>query len=751
MSCNSDVLNESNCGLYPLIVDEEFGIREVRLLRGLSDYINQVDLNSTREDIINLFAKNSSYARLIRDYFTVKFNPDLDPDIRQDRVEQLAEDLESYIQGIESNRLFNLTFRVVKSIVRTNYFFDRGSIAFKFCVKNFSHLLKGLQPNHEMFVSNSEFSGLHLRMSLVSRGGLRWSDRHEDYREEIKSLMITQEGKNSIIIPSGGKGGFVIHKERKDITPELFKSIYSKFIYNLLDLVDNKKKGLVVDNPAMVKYDGDDPYFVVAADKGTSAMSDVANQIAIAKNFWLKDAFASGGSNGYSHKDLGITAKGAFKTLERFFLEKGVDFYKESVSVVGIGSMNGDVFGNGMLLSEHFKLLGAISHREIFVDPNPDPQQSFQERKRLFNSSRGGWSNYNSQRISRGGGVFRRDADSIEITPEMRKVFNIKEKTLSGNELVKALLKSKVDILFNGGVGTYVKASSETHQEVGDVSNDSVRVDAKDLQAFSVCEGGNLGFTKKGRIEYSNGGGLINLDAIDNSAGVNISDREVNLKILLSTLKVPEDKRSILLKNVTSSVVDTVLASNFSQALGISIDEIRAGGTKSAFTKALHILEENLPQFKREYFAIPEDDNFVFDRPILATMFSYAKIFLKEKIEDSRLVEKFSYQEYLMGYFPEEIVEQFGFEILNHPLKNQIIATVVADRVINYQGLTFINFYQELGENRFIQKIDEYLAIEDFIEANIVRKDIGNLDYNSLIEFDKKILTIGSHIDNIMK
>jgi glutamate dehydrogenase len=563
--------------------------------------------------------------------------------------------------------------------------------------------------------------------------------------------MITQEGKNSIIIPSGGKGGFVIHKERKDITPELFKSIYSKFIYNLLDLVDNKKKNQVIENPLMVKYDGDDTYFVVAADKGTSAMSDVANSIAVSRNFWLKDAFASGGSNGYSHKDLGITAKGAFRTLERFFLEKGVNFYKESVSVVGIGSMNGDVFGNGMLLSEHFKLLGAVSHREIFVDPNPDPQQSYQERKRLFSSSRGGWGNYNSQRISRGGGVFRRDAESIEITPEMKKAFDIKDDTLSGDELVKKLLTAKVDILFNGGVGTYVKASNETHNDVGDHSNDSVRVDANELKAYSVCEGGNLGFTKRGRIEYSNCGGLINLDAIDNSAGVHISDREVNLKILFSALKVKDEKSSILLKNVTPSVVNTVLSSNFSQALGISLDEVRSGGTKSAFVKALHILEDNLPQFKREYFAIPEGDEFVFDRPILATMFSYAKIFLKEKIESSRLVEKFSYQEYLMSYFPDEIVEQFGFEILNHPLKSQIIATVIADRVINYQGLTFINFYQELGESRFIQKVDEYLSIEDFIEGNIVRKDIGNLDYNNLIEFDRKILTIGSHIDNIMR
>jgi glutamate dehydrogenase len=751
VGCNSDVLDKDNCKLYSLTSEVGFNIREVKLLRGLSDYINQIDLEISRDDIVSLFSENGSFSLLIRDYFISKFNPNLDSDERSGKVEKLADSIEDYVRGVENSRLFNLTFRVVKSIVRTNYFLDRGSIAFKFYVKNFSHLLKGLQPNYEMFVSNSEFSGIHLRMSLVSRGGLRWSDRHKDYREEIKSLMITQEGKNSIIIPSGGKGGFVINRDKKDITPELFKSIYSKFIYNLLDLVDNKKKSQIIDNPSMVKYDGDDTYFVVAADKGTSAMSDVANQIAITKNFWLKDAFASGGSNGYSHKDLGITAKGAFRTLERFFIEKGINLYKHPLSVVGIGSMNGDVFGNGILLSEQFRLLGAISHREIFVDPEPDPKQAYQERKRLFNSNRGGWSNYNSQRISRGGGVFRRDAESITISPEMKKVFGIDADELSGSELVKVLLRAKVDILFNGGVGTYVKASTESHEEVGDSSNNSVRVDASELQAYSVCEGGNLGFTIRGRIEYSNGGGLINLDAIDNSAGVHISDREVNLKILLSTLKIKEEKASVVLRNVTSSIVNRVLESNFDQALGISLDEVRVGGTKTAFTKALHLLENSLPQFRREYFAIPEDDSFVFDRPILATMFSYAKIFLKEKIESSRLVEKFSYQEYLMSYFPEEIVNQYGYEILNHPLKNQIIATVVADHIINHQGLTFINFFQDLGESRFIQKVDSYLAIEDFIEADVVRKDIGNLDYNSLIEFDKKILTVGSHIDNIMK
>ena len=634
-------------------------------------------------------------------------------------------------------------------MTRTNYFIDHEAIAFKINTQGFKNLLKQPQPNLEIFVYHPEFIGVHLRMTKVSRGGLRWSDR-DDLREEIKSLMITQDGKNSIIVPAGAKGGFKINLDRSQIDQHVFKEFYSNFINNLLDLVDNRVDGKIVTNPKIKKYDGDDTYFVVAADKGTSKMSDVANLIASIRNFWLQDAFASGGSNGYSHKDLGITAKGSFVSTARFFIEKGQDIFTDEISVIGIGSMNGDVFGNGISLNPNFKLLGAISHREIFIDPNPDLKIAYQERLRLFKSEKGGWSNYNPELISKGGGVFRRDSKKISISPEMKKVFQIKEDNLSGSELIKKLLTTKVDLLFNGGVGTYVKASDETNDEVGDLGNSAVRVDAKDLQAFAVCEGGNLGFTQKARVEFAKKGGKINLDSIDNSAGVNISDHEVNLKIFFSMLDINFDERNKMLQENSEDIVNLVLEFNRNQALALSLDEVRLKRKNKKFIKVVKILEKNLPQFKREYFAFPNLKNspVEFVRPNLAFLLSYSKIFLTELILNCGkeiILEDFANLRFLINYFPPKIADKFMTEIIRHPLKNEIIATMISDRIINLHGSTFITKIDLKNKKKSLEWINNLLALEKIVKFERIPEE---KNYLKIINFANKLLKIEKKLSN---
>ncbi|EJF07283.1 NAD-specific glutamate dehydrogenase [Thiovulum sp. ES] len=730
-----------NCVLCDLHDNHNFLVKEVMLFKAISEYIDQIDLAVDLGIVSNIFTQHPDFSKVLKNYFITKFSPDFEGD-RNKELSKLDEELDKFTTVGE---ISNLIINVVKNITRTNYFLDKEGIAFKLEVKQFKHLLRGLQPNHEIFVYHPEFKGLHLRMTHVSRGGLRWSERG-DFREEIKSLMITQDGKNSIIVPAGAKGGFFINHSRENITKEMFKDFYSKFIHNLLDLVDNRVDGKIVPNKKRIlKYDENDTYFVVAADKGTAQMSDVANGIAVSRNFWLGDAFASGGSNGYSHKDLGITAKGAFVSTERFFIEKGINFYETPIAVTGIGSMNGDVFGNGILLSDKFKLVGAFSHREIFIDPNPNPEKSFEERKRLFNSSNGAWNQYNRELISKGGGVFQRKDENIPVSSEMAEVFGIETKTISGNDLIRKILTAKVDLLFNGGVGTYVKASTEEDTTVGDYGNSKVRVDAKDLGAFAVCEGGNLGFTQKGRVEYALNGGKINLDAIDNSAGVNTSDHEVNIKILFSLTNLSDEEKSELLKKATDEVVEIVLDSNYKQALGLSLDEVRAKTRKEDFVSVIGILEKELPQFNREYFAIADDENFEMNRPNLSFLFSYSKILLKKILirdeEEGNLLDSFFSTEYMLDYFPPTFDVIKDHQLL-HPLEREIIGTVLSDGIINSQGVTFMNLLKDHGEDEFRDITARYLKIGKTVNAKAIRKELGKSaeTYEKLVEFEAKLL-----------
>ena len=753
----SDTLKHENmyhCKLYNLIYRQNFSIRHIMLLRAFIEYLDQAVLTLNTPTIRNTIVTHHNISSLFIEYFHAKFEPELKG--RKKRLESISEQIEQSIKVIPEiidDRILKLMFELLKNILRTNYFLNKDSIAFKIHTQVFAENLKGLQPNLENFVYNPEFYGIHLRMSNISRGGLRWSDRHEDYRQEVKSLMITQEGKNSIIIPDGSKGGFVINKDKADITKEIFEVIYRKYIDSMLDLVDNMAAGgeiIKLDN--VVSYDQDDPYFVVAADKGTAAMSDVANDIAKSRGYWLGDAFASGGSNGYGHKDLGITARGSIMSTRRFFIEQGIDIYKDEISVIGIGSMNGDVFGNGMIESAKFKLLAALGHKEVFIDPNPDVSKAYKERVRLFNSKKAGWSQYDKKLISKGGGIFLRSEKAITLTPEIKTMLGCYEDVLSGEELCKKLLCLNVDLLFNGGVGTYVKATEENSLDIGDKQNEAVRVDANELRARVVCEGGNLGFTQKARIEYALNGGKINLDGIDNAAGVDTSDREVNLKILLNMIRhhgiLTEEESSKTLQSLTDQVVNLVLTSNYNQALAISRDERLSKVYINDFLSTIEILENNLVAFNRKDFYIPKNENIkeVLDingylaRPVLCSVLSYSKIFLRKLLLESELIdESFAFQ-YLFRYFPKSFVGAYQHEIETHPLKREIIATKIADIIINAQGSSFISDYAKLGNDKFLLKVKSYLIVNELFNAREIKDKITSEDYSMPVDLQYKLM-----------
>ena len=727
---------------FSLVYTQNLDLRKVSLLRAFIEYIDQAVLTINSATILNTLTQNHKLASMFVKYFITKFEPNIHQRVSKlEEVENSIKEAIKKIPQIIDDKILNITLLFLKSLLRTNYFLKEETISFKIDTKTFGKDLKGLQPNIENFIYHRDFYGVHLRMSKVSRGGLRWSDRHDDYRQEVKSLMITQEGKNSIIIPDGSKGGFVINKNQSDITKEYFTQIYSLFINANLDLVDNMIDGKIVKNDKVICYDEDDAYFVVAADKGTAAMSDVANSIAIKRNYWLGDAFASGGSNGFGHKDLGITARGAIMSSKRFFIEQGVDIYKDQISIVGIGSMSGDVFGNGMIESKTFKLLAAISHKDIFIDPNPDIKKAYSERKRLFESKNGGWSNYDKSIISKGGGIFARSDKEIVLSPEIIKLLGTNLKVISGEELCKCLLTLEVDMLFNGGVGTYVKSSDENNLDIGDKQNEAVRVDANELKAKVVCEGGNLGFTQKSRIEYALNGGRIHLDAIDNSAGVNTSDHEVNLKILLKSIQaqgiLTQKQAEQTLDSLKEQVVQMVLQNNYDQAFVISIDERFSRKYLNDYIGSIEVLENNVVAFNRKDFYIPKNENIneIIDingsivRPVLGSLLSYCKIFVKKILLESKFIDEAFALQYLYRYFSKSFVGAYEHEILNHPLKREIIATMIADIIINHQGVTFISNYEKLGLERYLLKIKSYLVAKQLFGAYDIRKKIYTQDY----------------------
>ena len=544
----------------------------------------------------------------------------------------------------------------------------------------------------------------------MARGGLRWSDRREDFRTEVLGLMKAQMVKNALIVPVGSKGGFVVKSPpaqggREALQEEVI-ACYRTFLCGLLDLTDNIVGRQIVPPPQVVRYDEDDPYLVVAADKGTATFSDIANGVSADYGFWLGDAFASGGSEGYDHKRMGITARGAWESVKRHFRELGLDTHTTDFTVVGIGDMSGDVFGNGMLLTRHIKLLGAFNHLHIFLDPDPDPEASFAERERLFELPRSSWGDYSPAAISAGGGVFARTAKSIPISPQAREALGIVADELTPSELIRALLCANVDLLWNGGIGTYVKASTESHAAAGDKTNDAVRVDGGSLRCRVVGEGGNLGFTQRARIEYALTGGRVNTDAIDNVAGVNCSDHEVNIKILLDAVvaagDMTEKQRNELLHEMTDSVGERVLYGSYTQTQAMSIAAQQAASMVDVHQRMVRHLEQTA-HLNRELEFLPSDEtvserkhaHLGFVAPEVAVLMAYCKIQLYRELLDSDLPEDAYLAHDLERYFPAPLPERFGAQMRQHRLRREIVATVVANQLVDRAGTTFVFRLQE--------------------------------------------------------
>ncbi len=706
-----------NDGFNQLVLAGGLNWLEVAILRTYAKYFKQIGFTFSQEYMESALNNNVIIAKKLVQLFEIRFNPDQKDD-REERFAELSAeiltDLDS-VANLDEDKIIRQYIHAITATLRTNFYqIDRnGDIKNYISVKLNSKAIPGLPkpyPMFEIFVYSPRFEGVHLRCGKVARGGLRWSDRPEDFRTEILGLMKAQQVKNSVIVPNGAKGGFVpknlpANGSREEIMAEGI-SCYQLFIRGLLDITDNYVDGDIVKPAYVVCYDEDDPYLVVAADKGTATFSDLANAISLEYGFWLGDAFASGGSVGYDHKKMGITAKGAWESVKRHFYELNMDIQNNDFTVVGIGDMAGDVFGNGMLLSKHIKLVGAFNHIHIFIDPYPDAEISYQERERLFYLPRSNWTDYDKKLISKGGGVFNRNAKSIPVSKEMQEVFGIKQNEIEPNELIKTILKAKVDLLWSGGIGTYVKASTESNASVGDRANDSTRVNAKQLHCKIVGEGGNLGFTQLARVEYSLNGGMIYTDFIDNSGGVNCSDKEVNIKILLNGIVAAGDltpkQRNELLIEMTDEVSKLVLRDNFLQTRAISLSAAQA--LQALELQGRYIKElERTGKIDRNLEFLPDDKALQerklmgkgLGRPCIAVLMCYSKSILKEQILASDVPEESYMEQFLINSFPKPLQERFSKQMQEHPLKREIIATKLSNIIVNEMGFTYVYRLQD--------------------------------------------------------
>ena len=680
--------------------------REANWLRAVYRYLRQTGLAYTIYTVVDALAAAPQVTRAMIDLFEARHNPAFEGD----RAEALAAAQGAFTRGlakvtaINDDRLLRLYRAVIDAVLRTNAFAPASAEALAF--KLDSHLVPGLPkplPWREIFVYSARVEGIHLRSGKVARGGLRWSDRRDDFRTEILGLMKAQRVKNAVIVPTGAKGGFYPKQlpspalDREGWAAE-GRAAYEIFIRTLLSVTDNIVGGRVVHPQCVEALDGDDPYFVVAADKGTATFSDIANGIAQSRDFWLDDAFASGGSNGYDHKAMGITARGAWVSVQRHFREMGVDVQTQSVRVAGCGDMSGDVFGNGMLLSKALKLVAAFDHRHIFIDPTPDPLASWKERSRMFALPRSSCEDYDKKLISTGGGVFPRTAKTIKLSKQAREAIGIDEKEIEPEALITAILRAPVDLMWFGGIGTYVKAPQESHIQVGDPANDSLRVDATEIRARVIGEGANLGVTQAGRIAFSLAGGRINTDFIDNSAGVDCSDNEVNIKIALAAAtasgKLTPKKRNTLLAAMTDDVAALVLEDNRLQALALSIAESGGAGAIPAYVRLIERLEE-VGDFDRRTEGLAEGevltrraaDGQGLTRPELAVLLSSGKLALQAAIEASDLPDDPVLESLLLARFPAAMRKTFAAEIKGHRLRREMIATSLSNRIVNRLGM----------------------------------------------------------------
>lgn len=732
-----------------LIITAQITSEESMVLRALAKYLKQTSLPISFETILEALRSYPEITKQIVEYFKFKFGPltKLDASSLNSKKEEIIEQL-TKIRNATEDRVFRVYIELIDAILRTNlYQLDESKkpkewISFKINSSAIAHLPLP-KPYREIFVYSPRFEAIHLRGGKVARGGLRWSDRRDDFRTEILGLMKAQMTKNAVIVPMGSKGGFVLKKvSMSDGQDKFFNEgveCYKMFLSGLLDVTDNVVGSKVIPPHDVIRYDEDDPYLVVAADKGTATFSDHANQVSEKYGFWLGDAFASGGSAGYDHKKMGITAKGAWICVERHFKEMGMDIDKEEFSVVGIGDMSGDVFGNGMLLSQNIKLLAAFNHMHIFIDPNPDAKKSFQERQRLFDLPRSQWSDYNQKLISKGGGVFSRKEKSIEVSAEARTALGLDRSFYTPDELIKALLKAPVHLLWNGGIGTYVKSSNESNEHIGDKANDMLRVNGKEIRAKIIGEGGNLGMTQLGRIEFSKHGGRLNTDFIDNSAGVDCSDHEVNLKIALShalrTKKMTRAQRDKLLAKMTDEVANLVLTDNYKQSQILSIEEHYASSKIGAHAWLAKYLEER-GELDRAVEYLPSADemnNMTIDghglsRPELAVLISYSKNSIYSMLLKKDFSKEEIFESYLLKYFPSEFVKTSRDLIDGHKLKNEIVATVLTNDLVNMMGCTFFHQIMEDTSSDPYEVICAFVVAREVLAVDKLWKDLEALD-----------------------
>jgi glutamate dehydrogenase len=730
--------------LNGLVLLEGLTWRDVEVLRTVRNHLLQVRPVYNAETINGVMLRNSKVAAALYREFAARFDPAFQGQ-REAAMQESEKQVRATLRAVGSlfdDEILRAFDNLIRSTLRTNAYQRPERPVF--AIKVESGKVEGMvspRPLFEIYVHSRKLEGIHLRGGKVARGGIRWSDRHDDFRTEILGLMKTQMVKNSIIVPIGSKGGFVLKGElpTRPALDAYLVDRYREFISGLLDLTDNYVKADIVHPPEVVRHDDDDPYLVVAADKGTAHLSDTANQVSAQYGFWLGDAFASGGSNGYDHKKEGITARGAWECVRHHFRNLGIDVQTQPFTMAGIGDMAGDVFGNGALRSRTTKLVAVFNHVHIFIDPNPDPEKSFAERERLFKLPRSTWKDYDASLISQGGGVFDRSAKSIPLSPEARALLGITEEAASGEEVIRHILTADVDLLYNGGIGTYIKSESEEDVEVGDRANDRVRVDAKDVRARVIAEGGNLGLTQRARLEYWTKGGLINTDAIDNSGGVDMSDHEVNLKIFLDVLVregvlKSRKERNQILREMTDEVSALVLQDNEAQALALTLDGVRSGSSGAGYEEFVNFVGELITTgiVNRADDAVPKRDELLANpaksrglpRPLLAVLLGHTKNWARMRVLRTPLVDSEAGRPFLDRYFPQRLRDTFAEHFPKHQLRREIIATATVSYLINHAGLTFISRLMQATKRDIGEVVGAYLDADRESGAAEARADV---------------------------
>ncbi|WP_424946857.1 NAD-glutamate dehydrogenase [Candidatus Spongiihabitans sp.] len=753
-----------NDGFNELTLLAGISWRRINLFRAYFRYLKQIRLRYSENYIIDALTKNPELVVAISNLFAARFDPrQLDARKKNTGARKINLQIKRLLNEVgtlDEERIIRALLDVMAATLRTNYFqpkqdnSPKSYISFKLDSRAIPRIPEPI-PRFEIFVYSPRIEGVHLRGGLVARGGLRWSERPEDFRTEVLGLVKAQRVKNAVIVPVGSKGGFVAKQLPLGGADEILKEViacYRIFISGLLDVTDNLSGSKIIPPQNVVRMDEDDPYLVVAADKGTATFSDIANEISENYGFWLGDAFASGGSAGYDHKKMGITARGAWESVKRHFRELGKDIQSEPFTVAGIGDMAGDVFGNGMLLSNQIQLVAAFNHKHIFLDPAPDVAVSYKERKRIFNLPRSSWTDYNPKLISKGGGIYSRDAKSITLSPQIKKALGVKQSSYAPNDLINVILKSEVELLWNGGIGTYVKSSSESHQDAQDRNNDSLRVSASELRCKVIGEGGNLGMTQMARIEFSQCGGLCYTDAIDNSAGVDTSDHEVNIKILLNAEmqagRLSLNRRNAVLAKMEQEIGHLVLANNYLQTQMLSIETAHSCELMPQQSRAILQLEEK-GLLNRELEYLPDhavlSDRFeagkYLTRPELAVLLSYSKMHLYQQLLDSDLPDNNYLKDEIENYFPALLSKKYLKRIHQHRLKREIISTQITNNLVGTMGATFHLRLAELTGNSVETITAAYLAARDILQVNDVIEKIQAQDNQADAALQMRCLT----------